>query len=511
MKFAIIAAGEGSRLAKEGIADPKPLVKINGVSLIERAIKVFSICEASEIDIIINHSSENLKNKLEELSKDFPIKLIIEDTNGSMESFSKLAPYLQDDKFCLTTVDAIYNEVEFAAYIANFLSNDSSDALMAVTNFVDDEKPLYISADDEMNITGYYDENVDNADFISGGIYCMTPKCLKVLDKCFSEGNVRMRDFQRGLISEGLNVKAYLFNKIVDVDHADDIHKAEDFLNMGLPIVGISRSMKFSPNREQADFNIFSKVKDELEKTGRYVIPYSEERFVDQPIVSNTIFSMGRDKLTIEYLDVLEKQAQTRIINSPDAVKRNCNRYILHQSLQKKNIGCPQCLLINTSDSNIPKIQYPCWIKRNDSHAEQKEDVSYITSDKQLRSLLYSFKQRGIKEATVCEHIEGDLLKFYGVGRHRFFKWYYPDGKNSKFGQEAVNGYHKENHFDEEDLRNECENAAIEMNLYVYGGDAIINSEGKVYIIDLNDWPSFGICQNEAAPAIADLILNENE
>ena len=38
MKFAIISAGEGSRLSQEGVALPKPLVQLNGVAMIDRLI-----------------------------------------------------------------------------------------------------------------------------------------------------------------------------------------------------------------------------------------------------------------------------------------------------------------------------------------------------------------------------------------------------------------------------------------------------------------------------------------
>ena len=41
MRYAIIAAGEGSRLAQEGISLPKPLVKINGEAMIDRLIRIF--------------------------------------------------------------------------------------------------------------------------------------------------------------------------------------------------------------------------------------------------------------------------------------------------------------------------------------------------------------------------------------------------------------------------------------------------------------------------------------
>ena len=41
MDYAIIAAGEGSRLAQEGIKWPKPLVRLNGTALIDRLIDIF--------------------------------------------------------------------------------------------------------------------------------------------------------------------------------------------------------------------------------------------------------------------------------------------------------------------------------------------------------------------------------------------------------------------------------------------------------------------------------------
>ena len=39
-----------------------------------------------------------------------------------------------------------------------------------------------------------------------------------------------MRDFQRELINSGMRLKAYPFKKIIDIDHAEDILKAERFL-----------------------------------------------------------------------------------------------------------------------------------------------------------------------------------------------------------------------------------------------------------------------------------------
>ena len=47
MKFAIIAAGEGSRLAQEGVEEPKPLVSVCDQPMIERLMRIFVDCGAS--------------------------------------------------------------------------------------------------------------------------------------------------------------------------------------------------------------------------------------------------------------------------------------------------------------------------------------------------------------------------------------------------------------------------------------------------------------------------------
>jgi hypothetical protein len=39
-----------------------------------------------------------------------------------------------------------------------------------------------------------------------------------------------MRNFQRALLADGQLLKAWPFSKVLDIDHADDIRKAEEFL-----------------------------------------------------------------------------------------------------------------------------------------------------------------------------------------------------------------------------------------------------------------------------------------
>lgn len=231
MKFAIISAGEGSRLAQEGVSYPKPLVPLNGTPIIERLIKIFSSHNAESISIIINSRQPETLKLLEELCKEYPIYIVVKDTPGSMHSLYELSPLLRGGKFCLTTVDTIFREEDFEEYIAAF-TNDGGDGTMAVTPYIDDEKPLYVSTNEALDITGFHDTQQADSQYISGGIYGLNEKALDTLEHCMKEGKTRMRSFQRALIADGLKLKAYPMAKIIDIDHASDIAKAEEFLDI---------------------------------------------------------------------------------------------------------------------------------------------------------------------------------------------------------------------------------------------------------------------------------------
>ena len=231
MNYAIIAAGEGSRLAQEGVAKPKPLVDTCGEPMIGRLINLFCRCNAESISIIVNEQMTEVREYIESLSLDIPLNLVVKTTPSSMHSFFELSRVIPKGRFCLTTVDTIFREQDFRPYIEAMEADERYDGMMAVTDYIDDEKPLYVQTDDDLNITAFRDERYDGAKYISGGIYALNEKAIDVLADCMERGVARMRNFQRALVDAGLRLKAYPMGKILDVDHAGDIEKAENFIN----------------------------------------------------------------------------------------------------------------------------------------------------------------------------------------------------------------------------------------------------------------------------------------
>ncbi len=231
MHYAIIAAGQGSRLAQEGVLKPKPLVELGGTPMVKRLIDIMTRCHAESVSIIVNEFMTEVRQYLSTLELPVPLRVVVKTTPSSMHSFHELSRVLPEGKFCLTTVDTIFRESDFARYIEAFEADTTHDGMWAVTPFIDDEKPLYVEVDPSMRITAFRDQSFDGARYVSGGIYAMTHRAFGVLDRCIDQGVARMRNFQRALVEAGFNLQAYSIDKIVDVDHAADIATAERFIN----------------------------------------------------------------------------------------------------------------------------------------------------------------------------------------------------------------------------------------------------------------------------------------
>ena len=266
-------------------------------------------------------------------------------------------------------------------------------------------------------------------------------------------------------------------------------------------VLAVSRAERFSPNAVERDKAIFEAVVERLQRQGDKVFLVGEDSLKHQDIRNqiessgspDCILTMARQPETLTWL----KSFGVTCINSPEGIER-CARSRLVSIM--KRIGTP-----------IPPEEGAdgYWLKRGDAAAQTKEDVVYVPDRGRLTEAIELMRQRGITDYTVSAHVQGDLLKFYGVGQGDFFRWYYPtDDGQTKFGDERRNGVASHYPFQTVALQHEVLRLAAALGVSVYGGDAIVRADGSFCLIDFNDWPSFSRCREEAADAIASLVLN---
>lgn len=263
-------------------------------------------------------------------------------------------------------------------------------------------------------------------------------------------------------------------------------------------VLGIQRSHRFSPNSVDKDLAILSLV---VGKFGGKII--SEDNISDiSALLSKVdiVFTMARSNAALEILTDVERKG-VKVINPADGV-RNCQRSVLDRLMRKNEIPVPSA----DADSSAGKPDTGYWLKRGDAAAQSHADVVFCKNAEELRKAKADFIARGINDYVIQQHVEGDLVKFYGVGGTGFFRFYYPsDDGQSKFGDEKINGKAHHYHFDIKHLQKEAERIAVITSVPVYGGDAIVKADGSFVFIDFNDWPSFSRCRNDAAEAIAAL------
>ena len=514
MKFAIIAAGDGSRLAQEGITEPKPLVKVRGERLIDRLIRIFMGNNATEIVVICNEQMSDVASHLKMIQDDglngvhVPLRFVIKSTPSSMHSFYELRHFLRDEPFILTTVDTIFDESEFHDYVLSFQDKiaQGTDALMGVTDYIDDEKPLYVGVDKVMRINAYYDTPQANSRFISAGIYGLTASSLDILETCIEKGESRMRNFQRALVAANLRIEAYPLTKVFDIDHIEDIRKADEGVkNLSSCCKGknllIQRAACYSPNSEEKDLAILQEVgcffdDAKIVGEGEFVENFSTyNQLISAELVGSVnayyqIISMARSPKALDCLEQLEQRG-IRVLN-PSVGIRACQRSNVEKVMRENHLP----LLPDEGDDGY-------WVKRADAAAQSKEDVCFCHDWAEVEKIKSTFAQRGITDIVTQAHVKGDVVKFYGVEGTGFFRYYYSgDDTETKFGDEERNGKPQYYPFSSSDLQGDAEKLACLLQTPIYGGDAIIQEDGSYVIIDFNDFPSFSKCRKEAAKAI---------
>jgi hypothetical protein len=267
-------------------------------------------------------------------------------------------------------------------------------------------------------------------------------------------------------------------------------------MSMGPTCVGVLREPAHSPGRVDDDAAIMRRVADAMAERGFAVELVAADAIAETP--SANLFVMCERGTVLDRLAEMERRGAI-VVNSPSAV-RNTYRHRMVELFARHRVSAPMSWIV-AADANMARPADCAWIKRYDFHATQRDDVMYAASETGWRESLSRFAERGIPFVVAQEHVEGDLIKFYGVRNGEeatgaaWFQWFYHRDK-------GMLGHC----FDERRLSEAAFDAAAALGLEVFGGDAVIRPDGAPMIIDLNAWPSYALYRDRAAEAIADCL-----
>lgn len=248
-------------------------------------------------------------------------------------------------------------------------------------------------------------------------------------------------------------------------------------------VLAIYRAAIYSPGKVEADAAILDGVCDRLVAGGWTVDRVREEELGDREPPAH-VLTMAQGEEALRLIEDWEL-AGARVVNRSEAI-RNCYRSRMARMLLMNGVPFPKSVLAPADLPSPPDgldVSGGVWVKRGDVHAMEAGDVVFARDAAEYRVAAGAMRARGIRQVLAQEPVEGTVVKFYATA----------DGGLLRAFPEAA---------DLGELRVLASSVANVLGLEVFGGDVVVG-EGGMTLIDVNDWPSFSRCRDEAAEAIA--------
>jgi len=223
MQGLILAGGRGSRLAADGVEAPKPLVEVGGRPQIVNLIETFAELGCESITCMVRDG----------ITLDVPAPTIVRScrTPSSLHTLvAGLALVPSGPVFC-AMVDTVMPQADWRRLYRGVTERltAGSLAVLAVTPFVDDELPLYVTRNAEGLATGIFDTPPPGPLLVTGGVYGLSPEARRLATVAVASLH-RMRAFLRLLVELRVPVSTVEVPRIIDLDHKRDLEAAERWL-----------------------------------------------------------------------------------------------------------------------------------------------------------------------------------------------------------------------------------------------------------------------------------------
>lgn len=222
----IMAGGKGTRLMPLTSNTPKPLLKINGKSIIDYNIDRLIYYGIKEFWISVHYLAEKVKKHLGNgAKKNININYIIEDkplgTIGAVKSLNTL------NKYVLITNSDILTKLNYEEFFLNFIDNNADMSVVTIPYHVD--VPYGVLETNNNHILSLR-EKPKYTYYSNAGIYLVKKEILELIPK---NQFFNATDLIEKLISLSKKVISYPISCYwLDIGKHDDFKKAQkDILN----------------------------------------------------------------------------------------------------------------------------------------------------------------------------------------------------------------------------------------------------------------------------------------
>jgi CDP-L-myo-inositol myo-inositolphosphotransferase len=223
----ILAGGKGERIASYSKGVPKPLLRVEGLSLIEHVILRMVSVGIKDFIVVVGYKGNVVKSFLESLKLDVSLK-IVENKDyhrGNGSTLYKALEALPQGSFVLSMSDHVFN-----SKIVEMLIQSKEPRAIAVDGNLSGswvEESTKVLADEKMFVLDI-GKKIEKWNYVDTGLFVLDEKIFEAVEEALKESEeVTLSYCVKKMIAKGNNLKAIDVTGYtwVDVDTPNDVKR----------------------------------------------------------------------------------------------------------------------------------------------------------------------------------------------------------------------------------------------------------------------------------------------
>jgi len=230
MRGLILAGGIGTRLAATGVSVPKAAVPVANEPQIARLLNTFHRLHLSPI-VAMMRADLGAAMALARAVAPPQARVAPCFTPSSFHTLALGLEQLPPGPVLCSMVDTVMRRNDWSRVYQETVRQlaAGADAVLAVTPFVDDERPLWVARDEGGMIQALSDEPLATP-CVTGGVYGLGEAARNAAALALEADTPSMRGFLRAALTQGLKIGTVEIARIIDLDRKSDLDIANAWL-----------------------------------------------------------------------------------------------------------------------------------------------------------------------------------------------------------------------------------------------------------------------------------------
>jgi GTP:adenosylcobinamide-phosphate guanylyltransferase len=232
----ILAGGEGSRLAADGITLPKPLVPVGGRPQVVRLAAALTESGTQSLTILVRRPIAGAVEEALAAGGRLTAQVLPCETPSSLHTLAQGLRSAPPGEVLCAMVDTVMPPADWRQATGEIQEQLSRgcDIVLVVTGYVDDEAPLWVSRTPAGRVTWVGSTPV-SPPCVSGGVYGFSESGRWLATAALERGLSRMRGLLSWAASSGVAIGSVAVERIIDLDRRKDLEAAERWSREPVP------------------------------------------------------------------------------------------------------------------------------------------------------------------------------------------------------------------------------------------------------------------------------------